>query len=84
VSIIITDFEVGMDKIDLSQVLESVGFGGGDPIAFGYIGFRSRRRGTILTIDPDGISGDARSRSLLLAEDITTAALNNPENFIFN
>lgn len=81
---IITDFEVGSDKIDLAEVLEGVGFAGFDPIADGYVGFRpSRGNTTILTIDPDGAAGNGRARSFLLVEDVNPAELNNPDNFIF-
>ncbi|GGA29480.1 endonuclease/exonuclease/phosphatase family protein [Okeania sp. KiyG1] len=80
---IITDFEVGSDKIDLAEVLDGVGFVGVDPIADGYVGFRSRRGNTIVTIDPDGTAGKGRARSFLLVQDVNPAELNNPENFIF-
>ncbi|NER01566.1 MAG: endonuclease [Okeania sp. SIO3C4] len=80
---IITDFEVGSDKIDLAGVLDGFGVAGFDPIADGYVGFRSRRGNTILTIDPDGTTGNARARSFLLVRDVNPAELNNPENFIF-
>ncbi|WP_293119281.1 ExeM/NucH family extracellular endonuclease [Okeania sp. SIO1I7] len=80
---IITDFEVGSDKIDLVEVLDSFDFAGFDPIADGYVGFRSRRGNTILTIDPDGTAGNGRARSLLLVQDVNPAELNNPDNFIF-
>ncbi|NES68427.1 MAG: type I secretion C-terminal target domain-containing protein, partial [Okeania sp. SIO2D1] len=81
---IITDFEVGSDKIDLAGVLDGVGFVGFDPIADGYVGFRSRRGNTILTIDPDGTAGNGRARSFLLVQDVNPAELNNPDNFIFS
>ena len=80
---IITDFEVGSDKIDLSAVLEGVGFTGLDPIAEGYLGFRSRGADTILTLDPDGAMGSGRARSFLLVQEVTSAELNNSDNFIF-
>ncbi|MDJ0511731.1 MAG: ExeM/NucH family extracellular endonuclease [Crocosphaera sp.] len=80
---IITDFEVGADIIDISQVLNAVGFEGSDPIAEGYVGFGSNAHGTYLTIDPDGISGSGSSRSILLAQGVTEAQFNNPDNFIF-
>ncbi|NEQ72488.1 MAG: type I secretion C-terminal target domain-containing protein [Okeania sp. SIO2C9] len=81
---IITDFEVGSDKIDLAELLDGVGFAGFDPIADGYVGFRSRRGNTILTIDPDGTAGNGRARSFLLVQDVNPAELNNPDNFIFS
>ncbi|NEO57007.1 MAG: ExeM/NucH family extracellular endonuclease [Okeania sp. SIO3B5] len=82
---IITDFEVGSDKIDLAAVFDGVSFVGVDPIADGYVGFRSRRGNTtVVTIDPDGTAGNARARSFLLVQDVSPAELNNPENFIFS
>lgn len=80
----ITDFEVGSDKIDLIGVLDSVGFAGVDPIAEGYVGFSpSRGTDTILTIDPDGAAGSGRARAFILVQGVTDAELNNSDNFIF-
>ncbi|MGK7943146.1 MAG: ExeM/NucH family extracellular endonuclease, partial [Microcystaceae cyanobacterium] len=79
----ITDFEVGSDKIDLVGVLNGLGFAGVDPIAEGYVGFRSRGADTILTIDPDGAIGAARSRSFILVQGVSAVELNNLDNFIF-
>lgn len=81
---IITDFEVGIDKIDLTELLSSIGFVGSDPIAEGYVGFSSRGADTILSIDPDGSVGTASPRSLLVANDITPDLFNNADNFIFS
>ncbi len=79
---IITDFEVGSDKIDLSFVLDSFEFAGSDPITDGYLGFHSRGTDTILTLDPDGGAGSARSRSFLYAQGVTDIQLNHLDNFI--
>lgn len=65
---IITDFEVGIDKIDLTNLLSSIGFVGSNPIAEGYVGFSSHGADTILNIDLDGSVGTASPRSLLVAE----------------
>ncbi|MDY7005198.1 MAG: type I secretion C-terminal target domain-containing protein [Cyanobacteriota bacterium] len=76
---IITDFEVGSDKIDLAGVLDGVGFVGVDPIADGYVGFRSSRGNTtILTIDPDGTAGNGRARSLLLVQNVISNPVKQP------
>ena len=77
---IITDFEVGSDKIVLGQVLDSLGYDGTDPIADRYIGLRSRGDDTIITIDPDG-PGSGRSRSFVLVQDVTLPL--DPSNFVF-
>ncbi|MGK7957180.1 MAG: type I secretion C-terminal target domain-containing protein, partial [Crocosphaera sp.] len=79
---IITDFEVGSDTIDFAQALDGVGFAGVDPIAEGYIGFRSRGADTILTLDPDGAAGTGRTRSFILVQNVDAITLNNPDNFI--
>lgn len=88
---VITDFEIGSDKIDLVGVLNDLGFAGDDPIAEGYIGFiyrpgrpRSRERprspSTVLTIDPDGSAGPEAPIPLL---SVGGGGLDNPDNFIF-
>ncbi len=79
----ITDFEVGSDKIDLSQVLSVVGFQGIDPIADGYVGFASTSDITYLTIDPDGFAGTGSPRSIVEVQEVTVVELNNSDNFIF-
>lgn len=81
---ILSDFEVGSDKLDLSELLDSIEYTGIDPIAEGYIGFRSEGATAIVTIDPDGAMGDSRSQFLLLTQRVSAEALNNPDNFIFN
>ena len=50
----ITDFEICKDIIDLSGVLNAIGFTGDDPVASGYVGFRTDGADAIITIDPDG------------------------------
>ncbi|NEQ39496.1 MAG: type I secretion C-terminal target domain-containing protein [Okeania sp. SIO3I5] len=80
---IITDFEIGSDKIDLAGVLDSVGYTGTDPIAEGYVGFSSRDTDTIVTVDTDGSAGSGRARSFLVVQGVTPVALNNSDNFIF-
>ena len=78
---IITDFEVGVDKIVMGQVLDSLGYDGTDPIAEGYISFGTRSDDTIIRIDADGISGPGRARSFILVQDVSVDDLNNPNNF---
>ena len=80
---IITDFEVGSDKIDLADVLDSVGFSGSDAIAEGYVGFMGRGGDTLLTLDPDGTTGSGSARAFVLVQGVTDTVLNNSENFIF-
>lgn len=79
----ITDFEVGSDIIDLSQVLDLVGYTGTDPIAEGYLGFASTSNSTYLTIDPDGLVGTGRPRSIVEVQGVMATELNSPSNFLF-
>ncbi len=80
---IITDFEIGSDKLDLEGVLNSVGFDGSDPIAEGYITFSQVNGDTLLSIDPDGFAGSASPRSFVLLQGVDSALMNNPDHFIF-
>lgn len=80
---VITDFEVGSDKIALTDVLEGLRYQGSDPLGDGIVGATSRRGETFLQIDPDGFAGDASARLLAQVTGVTEAALNNASNFIF-
>ncbi|MDJ0579175.1 5'-nucleotidase C-terminal domain-containing protein [Crocosphaera sp.] len=80
----ITDFEVGSDVIDLSQLLDSVGYTGTDAIADGYLGFRSRgSSNSIITFDSDGSGGPGRASSYILVQGVSVVDINNSSNFVF-
>lgn len=66
---IITDLEVGNDKIVLTDVLNSLGYSGSDPIADSYISFASRGGDTTLLLDPDGTGGGS-PRPFILLENV--------------
>ncbi|BCL39213.1 SdrD B-like domain-containing protein [Nostoc sp. MS1] len=79
----IKDFTPGVDKIELTGVLRGLGYTGSNPIADGYVLFSSAgSKNSNLLIDPDGF-GSARSRNFILLENVSVAALSNPDNFIF-
>ena len=83
---IITNFEVGIDKIDLSGVLKSLNFTGSDPINEGYIVFNSPPRAkddTTLLIDPDGFTGWSRPLPFIRVKDVIRSQLEISNNFIF-
>lgn len=83
---IITDFKVGIDKIDLSGVLKSLNFTGSDPINEGYIVFNSPfwdKDDTTLLIDPDGFTGWSPPRSFIRVKDVIRSQLEISNNFIF-
>lgn len=68
---IITDFEVGADRISLSMVLSSLGVTSSDPLGDGYVSVMVRYGSSIVAVDPDGTSGSARPRSFLLLQGVT-------------
>ncbi|GET35368.1 S8 family serine peptidase [Microseira wollei] len=79
----ITDFVVGSDKIDLTNVLDDIGYRGTNPIASGHVRFQERGLDTILTIDRNGFSGNNSGVSFLTVLGVSVAQFNDPSNFIF-
>lgn len=81
----ITDFEVGSDKIVLTQLLSSLGYNGSNAIADGYVRLVQGRttNSAILQIDSDGPLGPGIFRPFLILDNVTPAAMNNPQNFVF-
>lgn len=88
----ITDFEIGADLIDVSQLLDSLGYEGSNPIADGYLSFQEVEtigtgfnavEGTIISLDVDGSAGPLSGYSLASLAMVSEAALNNADNFIF-
>lgn len=61
----ITDFQVGADLLVVKQLLDSVGYTGGDPVGEGYFGAISTATGTTITFDPDGAAGPGAARPLV-------------------
>lgn len=79
----LTDFSIGNDRIDLSLLLDSLGYNGSDPLADGIVTFAARGTSVQLYIDADGSNGPAVARSYILLQNVTAAALNDAMNFIF-
>lgn len=79
----ITDFEVGKDKIVLTELLDSLGYSGLDPIADGYVQLAQRGFGTSIQIDPDGLTGQGVFRPVIAVQDVSVTALNNSNSFVF-
>lgn len=79
----ITDFEVGSDKIVLTQLLADIGYQGNDAIADHYVNFRSCGSKTVVSIDKDGLGECPRSRSLVVVKNVGIDALKNSANFVF-
>jgi uncharacterized repeat protein (TIGR01451 family) len=71
---VIKDFEVGIDYIVFTALLNSLGYGGSNPIADGYLKFGSRGNDTVILFDVDVGSFDQSS----------ALTVNNAQLFPFN
>ncbi|MEA5511546.1 endonuclease [Crocosphaera sp. UHCC 0190] len=80
---IITDFSVGNDKFVFTQLLDSVGYNGSNPITDGYVRFLAQGSNTMVQFDPDGLNGSGLSRSFILVQNVSISALNDVNNFVF-
>jgi predicted extracellular nuclease len=81
----ILDFTVGADKFVFTNLLDSIvpgGYNGTNAIADGYISFGARGRDTEILIDSDG-SGNLPLRPFIRVDNVSVAALNNVNNFVF-
>ncbi len=77
----ITDFQPGVDRILLTQLLQSLGINSTAPIGDGFVTCRTSGADAMIGIDPDA-SGSAVSRSLVLLKN-RTCDVAAPLNFIF-
>ncbi|MGB6295513.1 MAG: DUF1194 domain-containing protein [Rivularia sp. (in: cyanobacteria)] len=82
---IITDFELGSDKIVLTQLLDSFGYEGSDAIGDGYVSFGSSRGDAFVQIDQDGMGSGFITRPLVLLQGVTEENLsaNADNSFVF-
>ena len=79
---VITDFEVGVDLIVLTDLLDSFNYNGIDPFADGYLDVTSYRTAdSIILTDFDG--GGDTLRPFILLENVTAVDLENSSNFVF-
>ncbi len=77
----ITDFQPGIDRIVLTQVLQSVGIGSNAPLADGYVTCKATGSDALIGIDTDA-AGPSASRSLVLLKN-QSCAVAIPGNFVF-
>jgi len=80
---IITDFEVGSDIINLSQLLDSLGYQGSDAISDGYVSFGANGNDAFVQIDQDGAMESRFARTLVTLENVSLTEISNPSNFVF-
>jgi hypothetical protein len=79
----IIDFELGIDKIDISAVLGEIGYTGNDPFGDGVLKVTSISYGSMVKIDKDGLGGNTDFTNLVRVKDIEPVFLKNEINFIF-
>lgn len=77
----ITDFQPGVDRIVLTQLLQSLGINSAAPIIEGFVTCRASGADAMIGIDPDA-NGSTVSRSLVLLRN-QTCDVAAPLNFIF-
>lgn len=77
----ITDFQPGIDRIVLTQLLRSVGITSANPIASGYVTCKAVGADAMIGVDPDA-SGAAVSRNLVLVKN-QGCAVATPGNIEF-
>lgn len=75
----ITDFRPGRDSLVLTGVLRSLG-APADAWASGHVVCAAVGADALVSVDPDGRAGAARSRPLVLLRNLGCAALNTPDN----
>ena len=79
---VIGDFTAGEDLIDLSQLLDRIGYLGSDPIGDGIVDINSYGLSSRVVIDRDG-PGPFPRRTLVRVIGTDVASLNDPANFVF-
>ncbi|MBD2415927.1 hypothetical protein FACHB389_31060 [Nostoc calcicola FACHB-389] len=82
----ITDFLAGTDKIDLSQLFQSLSLGSLDYESAtnqGYLSFGIEGTNTTVNIDLDGTTGRARPTPLLTVNSVSQSTLAQSNNFAF-
>ena len=79
----ITDFQAGVDRIQLSQLLASIGITSAEPIGAGILTCTNSGNQAVLGIDPDGSAGSARSRALINLKNSSCNSVLLTNHFIF-
>jgi Ca2+-binding RTX toxin-like protein len=79
----ITDFQTGAggDVLDLSALLESIGYAGGDPFADGFLRFQASGPNTSVQMDENGAAGGLAFAAVVLLQNATLTQ-NDTLNYI--
>lgn len=73
---VITDFVPGTDRIDLTALLQGIGYIGSNAIADGIVRLVNSGAGLVVQIDTDGNAGPAAARPLVTLSGVTAAQIN--------
>ncbi|WP_395702671.1 endonuclease/exonuclease/phosphatase family protein [Aquabacterium sp.] len=71
----IMDFQPGLDRLDVAQLLASIGYHGSDPLADGTLSFAVQSGRTYAMFDVDGSAGAGVARPLVELVGVSLAAL---------
>lgn len=71
----ITDFLPGTDRIELTALLQSIGYTGGNAIADGVVRLVDSAAGLVLQIDSDGTAGPLTARPLATLTGVSAAQI---------
>jgi Ca2+-binding RTX toxin-like protein len=78
----ITDWNLG-DRFDFTELLNSFGYSGSNPIAESIISFMDLGMGIFIQIDPDGSEPFGVPSPYIFVQNASEVALNNNDNFVF-
>ena len=79
----ITDFTPGIDRLDLSALLASIGYAGANPVADGVVRLVDTAAGLSVQIDTDGFAGPASARPLATLSGVRAAQINASRDMRF-
>jgi predicted extracellular nuclease len=71
----ITDFVPGTDRLDLTQLLASIGYAGGNAVGDGVVRIVNVAGGVGIQIDPDGLAGPGAPRLLVTLSGLSAAQI---------
>ncbi|MGB5897144.1 MAG: type I secretion C-terminal target domain-containing protein, partial [Geitlerinemataceae cyanobacterium] len=78
---VIVDFEVGIDVIDLSQLVENLNYADSNPSAYEVVEITDIGIGSMVSIDPDGYGGSNPATPYLFLPGVSAESLDYSRDF---